>query len=129
MEKEETTTLVNNPACSFYYLVLQFNSPHVPPLLFPNHTQLEQQGMAPAEGLTVDDPAFLMEAMEARQAAEDTDDPRVLRTMLDENAETQRGIEKELSAACAGGRWEEAQQLVWRLTYVVRVAEAIVDKL
>ncbi len=85
--------------------------------------------MAPQEGLTVDDPAFLMEVMEAHQAAEDEMDRNVLRTMLDDNAHTQHAIEQQLAAAFEQGKWAEAQQLVWRLTYVVRVAEAIVDKL
>lgn len=90
---------------------------------------MEQKHAATEEGTTTDNPAFLVEAMEARQAVEEEQDPATLRSMLDDNAAAQRAIEKKLGDAFAAGDLERAQQLVWRLTYTVRLGEAIVDKL
>lgn len=91
--------------------------------------QLEMSNAAVEDGTTMDDPAFLMEAMEARQAVEEASDAGSLRSMLNDNAAAQRGLEKELREAFAAGDMDAAKQLVWRLTYLVRLGEAIVDKL
>lgn len=90
---------------------------------------MEQNDAAVEEGTTVTDPAFLMEAMEARQAVEDADDHATLRRMLDDNAAAQRAVENELQSAFAAGDLASAQGLVARLTYLVRLGDAIVDKL
>lgn len=92
-------------------------------------TQLERGDAAVGEATTMDDPAFLAEAMEARQAVEEAVDTATLRCMLDDNAAAQRGMEEELQAAFAAGDMHVAQRLVAKLTYLVRLGEAIVDKL
>ena len=48
--------------------------------------QLERRGVSiPEDGGTTSDPQLLMEVMEQREVIEETDDPVVLQTMLQEN--------------------------------------------
>ena len=48
--------------------------------------QLERRGVSiPEDGGTISDPQLLMEVMEQRERIEETDDPVVLQTMLQEN--------------------------------------------
>jgi hypothetical protein len=102
------------------------------------------------ERRTAADPALLLEVMEAREAVEEAGDPAELRAMLARNREAQARLVEQLGAALDGEGEEEegeegeegeaedaaaaasterAQELAARLSYLVRIQQAIEAKL
>lgn len=100
------------------------------------------------ERRTAVDPGLLMEVMEARERVEEADDPAELRSMLAGNREAQARLVEQLGAALDGEEEEEgveggggdnvddddahtqrAQELAARLSYLVRIQQAIEAKL
>lgn len=62
--------------------------------------QLERRGVPiPEDGGTISDPHLLMEVMEQREQIEETDDPVVLQTMLQENKLLQQATTEVRSTA------------------------------
>lgn len=78
---------------------------------------------------TIADPELLMEVMEARERVEASADAAELAALRESARARQRGVEAELSAAFKAGDYAEAAALVARLTYYVRLEEAITAKL
>jgi hypothetical protein len=83
-----------------------------------------------------------MEVMEAREAVEEADDPGELRKMLAQNREAQARLVEQIGEVLDGDGKEEddegandaaatqrAQELAARLSYLVRIQQAIEAKL
>lgn len=87
---------VHSPSsCMFFPPDVNFTHPHIHFFM-----QLERRGVPiPEDGGTISDPQLLMEVMEQREQIEETDDPVVLQTMLQENKLLQQATTEVRSTA------------------------------
>lgn len=91
--------------------------------------QLQKEGHGACEGLTITDPELLDYVMEVRGDIEEAEDRDALSAML---ADANKRIEKiitELKKTFGIGDYDHAAELTTQLRYLVRIKEAIIDKL
>ncbi|CAK0782720.1 hypothetical protein CVIRNUC_005915 [Coccomyxa viridis] len=77
---------------------------------------------------SVDNPAFLMEVMEAQEAVNDSDEPEVLQSMKVKYLRRQSDIIQAVSDAFARGDLSSANEGKIHLRYVIRILGAIEEK-
>lgn len=78
--------------------------------------QLERRGVSvPEDGGTISDPQLLMEVMEQREQIEETDDPVVLQTMLQENKVLQQAATEVRSKSLQAHNFRSHSLLVQQL--------------
>lgn len=85
--------------------------------------------MGACEGLTITDPELLEPVMELREEVDAAQTPEELRPILEGVEAEERRCVGDLSAAFAAGELERAFEISTVLRYVLRVKEAVIEKL
>jgi len=92
-------------------------------------TQLAQKGLGACEGLTITDPDLLESVMEAREQVEEEEDPEKLQQLRERVAHQEARCIEDLKAAFASGDLDGAAEASTVLRYLVRIQEAIIEKM
>jgi len=101
------------------------------PLARANY-MLAQRGVSAGENSenTITDPELLMQVLEAREEVEATEDPAVLRRLLQQNRQQQARLVEELGEAFSRPTGtQDALSRTTELTYLVRLEQELVRKL